>query len=147
MTRAAIGLIRRYLARRRLQTDCTFPRQQNAPWCAEAFCQNTSLSWTGSLRHPSLGGHLHLQVGLTATHVGEGDSKLILAATPLLLLLQLVLLSLYPAFILGNDSGVVISIGPFVEAFVVLIALPLVLAVPTAAGAKRSRVVQGWDDA
>lgn len=81
------------------------------------------------------------------THIGKGDSKLTLAATPLLLLLQLVLLPLYLAFMLGNDSGVVISVGPFVEAFVVLIALPLVLAVATAAGTKRSRVVEGWNNA
>jgi len=81
------------------------------------------------------------------THIGKGDSKLTLAATPLLLLLQLVLLPLYLAFMLGNDSAVVISVGPFVEAFLVLIALPLVLAVTTAAGAKRSRVVEGWNNA
>ena len=81
------------------------------------------------------------------THIGKGDSKLTLAATPLLLLLQLVLLPLYLAFMVGNDSAVVISVGPFVEAFVVLIALPLVLAVATAAGAKRSRVVEGWNNA
>ena len=48
---------------------------------------------------------------------------------------------------LGNDSAVAISIGPFIEAFVVLIALPLVLAVATAAGAKRSSIVEGWNDA
>jgi len=81
------------------------------------------------------------------THIGKGDSKLTLAATPLLLLLQLVLLPLYLAFMLGNDSAVAISIGPFIEAFVVLIALPLVLAVATAAGAKRSSIVEGWNDA
>jgi ACR3 family arsenite efflux pump ArsB len=81
------------------------------------------------------------------THIGKGDSKLTLAATPLLLLLQLVLLPLYLAFMLGNDSAVVISFGPFVEAFLILIALPLVLAVATAAGAKRSRVVEGWNNA
>ena len=81
------------------------------------------------------------------THIGKGDSKLTLAATPLLLLLQLVLLPLYLAFMLGNDSTVVISVGPFVEAFVVLIALPLLLAVATAACAKESRVVEGWNNA
>jgi len=80
------------------------------------------------------------------THIGKGDSRLILAATPLLLLLQLVLLPLYLAFMLGTDSAVVISIGPFVEAFVVLIVLPLALAVATAAGAKRSRVVERWNN-
>ena len=46
----------------------------------------------------------------------------------------------------SDDSAVVISVGPFVEAFVVLIALPLVLAVATAAGAKGSRIVEGWNN-
>lgn len=81
------------------------------------------------------------------THIGKGDSRLILAATPLLLLLQLVLLPLYLTFMLGNNSAVVISIGPFVDAFVALIAFPLVLAVATAAGVKRSRLVEGWNSA
>lgn len=80
------------------------------------------------------------------THIGKGDSKLTLAATPLLLVLQLVLLPLYLAFMVSDDSAAVISVGPFVEAFVVLIALPLVLAVATAAGAKGSRIVEGWNN-
>ncbi|MDC6378946.1 arsenic resistance protein [Pseudomonas graminis] len=81
------------------------------------------------------------------THIGKGDSKLTLAATPSLLLLQLVLLPLYLTLMLGKDSAVIISIGPFVEAFLVLIALPMILAVATTAGAKRSRVVEGWNNA
>lgn len=81
------------------------------------------------------------------THIGKGDSRLTLAATPLLLLLQLVLLPIYLAFMLAGESAVVISITPFIEAFLVLIVLPLVLAVLTSAGAKRSRVVSGWNDA
>lgn len=81
------------------------------------------------------------------THIGKGDSKLTLAATPVLLLLQLVLLPMYLAFMLDGDSAIVISIGPFIEAFVVLIALPLLLAVATAAGVKRSRAVAGWNSA
>ena len=81
------------------------------------------------------------------THIGKGDSRLTLAATPVLLLLQLVLLPIYLAFMLGGESAVVISITPFIEAFLVLIVLPLVLAVLTSAGAKRSRVVSVWNDA
>ncbi|MCF5706299.1 arsenic resistance protein [Pseudomonas syringae] len=81
------------------------------------------------------------------THLGKGDSRLTLAATPLLLLLQLVLLPLYLALMLGSESAVAISISPFVEAFLVLIVLPLVLAVVTAAGVKRSVVIARWSDA
>lgn len=79
------------------------------------------------------------------THIGKGDSRAILSATPILLLLQLVLLPVYLAFMLGGQSDVVISVGPFVEAFLFLIVAPLVLAVVTAAAAKGSKVVAGWN--
>lgn len=81
------------------------------------------------------------------THIGRGDSRAILAATPILLLLQVVLLPVYLAFMLGGQSEVVISIAPFAEAFFVLIVAPLLLAVVTAALAKRSRVVNNWNAA
>lgn len=80
------------------------------------------------------------------THIGKGDSRLTLAATPVLLLVQLALLPLYLALML--DSGQVeISVAPFVEAFVLLIVLPLLLAVATSAGARRSSLVSNWNDA
>lgn len=81
------------------------------------------------------------------THIGKGDSRLTLAATPVLLLVQLALLPLYLALMLGDSSNVAISITPFVEAFVLLIVLPMVLAVLTSAGARRSRTVSTWNDA
>ena len=81
------------------------------------------------------------------THIGKGDSRLTLAATPVLLLVQLVLLPVYLALMLGENSGVTISIAPFVEAFVLLIVLPMILAVLTSAGAHRSRAVSAWNDA
>lgn len=81
------------------------------------------------------------------THIGKGDSRLTLAATPVLLLAQLVLLPVYLALILGGSSQVAIAITPFVEAFVLLIVLPMALAVLTSAGARRSRAVATWNDA
>ncbi|MEE5172404.1 arsenic resistance protein [Pseudomonas alliivorans] len=81
------------------------------------------------------------------THLGKGDSRLVLTATPLLLLLQLLLLPLYLALMLGSESSVAIAISPFVEAFLVLIVLPLVLAVLTASGVRRSSIVTRWNDA
>lgn len=81
------------------------------------------------------------------THIGKGDSRLTLAATPVLLLVQLVLLPLYLALMLGDSSGVPLSIGPFVEAFVLLIVLPMILAVLTSASARRSGAVSAWNDA
>ncbi|UVL20139.1 arsenic resistance protein [Pseudomonas sp. B21-044] len=81
------------------------------------------------------------------THLGKGDARLTLAATPVLLLVQLALLPLYLALMLGGASHVEISVAPFVEAFVLLIALPLLLAVATSAGARRSTVISKWNDA
>lgn len=81
------------------------------------------------------------------THLGKGDARLTLAATPVLLLVQLALLPLYLALMLGGVGHVEISVAPFVEAFVLLIALPLLLAVATSAGARRSAVVSKWNDA
>lgn len=80
------------------------------------------------------------------THIGKGDARLTLAATPVLLLLQLALLPLYLAVIPAGDAAVAISIGPFVEAFLLLIVAPLLLAVLTSAGARRSRLVARWSE-
>ena len=60
---------------------------------------------------------------------------------------QLVLLPVYLALMLGGSSEVAISITPFLEAFVLLIVLPMALAVLTSAGARRSRAIATWNDA
>ena len=78
------------------------------------------------------------------THLGTGDARLTLAATPLLLLLQLALLPLYLTLI-PSEAAVTITLGPFVEAFVLLIAVPLLLAVLTCAGARRSPSIARWN--
>ncbi|WP_455927042.1 arsenic resistance protein [Pseudomonas capeferrum] len=81
------------------------------------------------------------------THIGKGDSRLMLAATPILLLLQLLLLPLYLGLMLGAQSQVVVSVGPFVEAFLLLIVAPMILAVLTTSLSRRSRVISAWNDA
>jgi arsenite transporter len=81
------------------------------------------------------------------THIGKGDSRSMLAATPILLLLQLVLLPVYLGLMLGAQSGVAVSVGPFVEAFVLLIVAPMVLAVLTTSLSRRSTVTSAWNDA
>lgn len=81
------------------------------------------------------------------THIGKGDSRLMLAATPVLLLLQLALLPVYLGLMLGAQSGVVVAAGPFVEAFLLLIVLPMILAVLTTSLARRSSVVSAWSNA
>jgi ACR3 family arsenite efflux pump ArsB len=81
------------------------------------------------------------------THLGKGDSRLILAATPVLLLLQLLLLPIYLSVMTGSESGVVIAMAPFVEAFLFLIVVPLLLAVTTSGLARRSVIVERWNAA
>ena len=81
------------------------------------------------------------------THIGKGDSRLMLAATPVLLLLQLALLPVYLGVMLGAQSEGVVVAGPFVQAFVGLIVLPMILAVLSASGARRSSVVSAWSGA
>jgi ACR3 family arsenite efflux pump ArsB len=78
------------------------------------------------------------------THLGKGDSRLVLAATPLLLLLQLLMLPVYLKLMLGTQVDTVIAIRPFAEAFLLLIVAPLVLAVATELGARRSAAVRAW---
>jgi len=81
------------------------------------------------------------------THIGKGDSRLMLASTPVLLLLQLLLLPVYLGLMLGAQSGVVVQAGPFIEAFLLLIVLPMGLAVITTFLARRSSGVSAWNDA
>jgi arsenite transporter len=81
------------------------------------------------------------------THIGKGDSRLMLAATPVLLLLQLLLLPVYLGLMLGAHSAVVVAAAPFIEAFLWLIVLPMVLAVLTTSLARRSALVNAWNNA
>ncbi|WP_300632972.1 arsenic resistance protein [Pseudomonas sp.] len=81
------------------------------------------------------------------THIGKGDSRLMLAATPLLLLMQLALLPVYLGLMLGAQSEVVIAVGPFIEAFLLLIVAPMVLAALTMFLARRSVLIGRWSNA
>lgn len=68
-----------------------------------------------------------------------GDSHRLLAASPLLMLAQMAVLPLLLWVFVGPDLADIVDVGPFVEAFVVLIALPLALAWGTQAVAARHR--------
>jgi arsenite transporter len=60
-----------------------------------------------------------------------GASSRLLAASPLLMLLQLLLLPVYLLLFVGPELVEVVDVAPFVEAFLLLIVLPLALAVVT----------------
>ena len=81
------------------------------------------------------------------THIGRGDSRIVLSATPVLLLLQFALLPLYLGVMLSDTSAVMVAIDPFIEAFLALIVAPLILALLTGALIERSTAVRAWADA
>ncbi len=65
---------------------------------------------------------------VTFAHLGRADARGLLAATPLLLGAQMLLLPAYLAIIPGGGGGDIIRLAPFLHAFVWLIAVPLLLA-------------------
>lgn len=79
---------------------------------------------------------------VTFTHLGKGDARALLAATPLLLILQMLLLPLYLGILLGADAARLVEAGPFIHAFVWLIAVPLGLAFVVQALTRRSKIVK-----
>lgn len=83
---------------------------------------------------------------ITFTELGGGDSEQITAATPALMLIQLVLLPLYLWLFMGQQVAEFIEAGPFVEAFVVIIAIPLSLAWATEHWAERSASADKWQN-
>ncbi|MGB9958300.1 arsenic resistance protein [Haloferax prahovense] len=84
---------------------------------------------------------------ITFTELADGDSEQITATTPALMLVQLLLLPLYLWLFMGSAVAAVIEPGPFVEAFLVIIALPLMLAWLTEAWAERSLRGDAWQEA
>ncbi|MES2972315.1 MAG: arsenic resistance protein [Pseudomonadota bacterium] len=65
---------------------------------------------------------------VTFAHLGKADARLLLASTPILLIAQMLLLPGYLGLFLGADAARLVHLGPFVHAFLWLIAVPLVLA-------------------
>ncbi|BET81516.1 Arsenical-resistance protein ACR3 [Edwardsiella anguillarum] len=76
---------------------------------------------------------------VTFAQLGRADARLLLAATPLLLLAQALLLPLYLRLFLGEQAADVIRPTPFIEAFIGLIVLPLGLAALTQRVCRRGR--------
>lgn len=79
---------------------------------------------------------------VTFSHIGRADSRLLLASTPALLIAQMLLLPVYLRVFLGDTAANLVQLGPFVHAFVWLIAIPLVLAALVQLWAARSEAGQ-----
>ncbi|SFC36476.1 Arsenite efflux pump ArsB, ACR3 family [Halobiforma haloterrestris] len=84
---------------------------------------------------------------ITFTELADGDAEQITAATPALMIVQLLLLPIYLWLFMGPQVAEFIEAGPFVEAFVVIIALPLALAWLTELRAERSTTGSRWQGA
>ncbi|WP_193724827.1 arsenic resistance protein [Paenibacillus sp. P13VS] len=65
------------------------------------------------------------------TQLGRGNEKLMLAVTPILFVVQMILLPLYLWLLTGEEVAQLMKVGPFIEAFLVLIVIPLILAILT----------------
>lgn len=78
------------------------------------------------------------------TGLAGGSSERLLAATPLLLIAQLLLLPGFLVLFLGSDLADIVDLGPFLEAFLVLIAIPLALAWATQGWAARRPAVAAF---
>ncbi|NJP67425.1 arsenic resistance protein [Streptomyces spiramenti] len=73
------------------------------------------------------------------TRLAGGSDRRLLAATPLLLVVQMLLLPVFLLLFLGDGLADVVETRPFVEAFVVFIVVPLALAWATQAWSARRR--------
>lgn len=74
------------------------------------------------------------------TGIAGGAKDRLLAAAPLLMLAQMVLLPIYLWLFVGAAFVQAVDLSPFLEAFLLLIALPLLVAALTQFAAARSRV-------
>ncbi|WP_101297644.1 arsenic resistance protein [Halegenticoccus soli] len=83
---------------------------------------------------------------ITFAELAGGDSEQITATTPALMLVQLLLLPVFLWLFMGSEVAEVIEPGPFVEAFLIIIALPLTLAWLTEIWAERSSKGEAWQE-
>jgi ACR3 family arsenite transporter len=83
---------------------------------------------------------------ITFTELAGGDAEQITAATPALMLVQLLVLPVYLWLFMGARVADAIEPGPFVEAFLLIIALPLTLAWLTELWAERSSTGESWQE-
>lgn len=74
------------------------------------------------------------------TALGRGNEKVMLISTPILFITQMLLLPLYLWLFIGKEASSIVEVAPFLEAFLVLIVIPLVIAITLQLFAKKSQV-------
>ncbi|QTF08367.1 arsenic resistance protein [Brenneria izadpanahii] len=83
---------------------------------------------------------------VTFSHLGRADAPRLLAATPALLIVQMLALPFYLGLFLNQEAADLVHIAPFFHAFIWLIALPLLLAGAVQWGARRSPALDKFAD-
>lgn len=81
------------------------------------------------------------------TALGRGNEKLMLISTPILFITQMLLLPLYLVLFIGKEAASIVEIGPFLEAFLMLIVIPLAIAILVQLFMKKSSVANKIIDA
>nr|WP_286980385.1 bile acid:sodium symporter [Corynebacterium sp. UBA5992] len=74
-----------------------------------------------------------------------GDTKRLLSVTPVLMGAQMLLLPFYLWLFAGPSVVGAVEFGPFLEAFLLFIVVPLAAAIATQAVARRSAAARGWE--
>lgn len=63
------------------------------------------------------------------TYLGRGNEKAMLLSTPILFVTQMLLLPIYLWMFMGETAAEIVTPGPFIEAFLIIIVLPLLIAI------------------
>nr|WP_113869572.1 arsenic resistance protein [Brenneria salicis]NMN91676.1 ACR3 family arsenite efflux pump ArsB [Brenneria salicis ATCC 15712 = DSM 30166]RBP57479.1 ACR3 family arsenite efflux pump ArsB [Brenneria salicis ATCC 15712 = DSM 30166]RLM28566.1 arsenic resistance protein [Brenneria salicis ATCC 15712 = DSM 30166] len=79
---------------------------------------------------------------VTFSQIGRADAPRLLAATPVLLLVQMLALPLYLGLFLDQDAVAFVHLAPFLQAFIWLIVLPLLVAAMIQWGSFRHQPVK-----
>ena len=77
---------------------------------------------------------------VTFSHLGKADTKSLMMSTPILLVMQMLLLPIYLGLFIGNEIKSLIQLAPFVHTFIELILVPFILAAIVQYYAKRNQI-------
>ncbi len=80
------------------------------------------------------------------TYLGRGNEKLMLLSTPILFVTQMLLLPLYLWLFLGSEAMKIVDPVPFIEAFLIVIVVPLLVAIVVQWLSRRYQPFQSWLD-
>ena len=81
---------------------------------------------------------------VTFSRLGKGNTQLAMAIVPIQLLVQFALLPVYLWVFLGQDFIQAVTVGPFLQVFILVILVPFILATLTRYWASHHSTGTGW---